>query len=658
MIMKKQFISQIDPENIETTSFPIFARFYFANNTGGNLFRYKDGAIPFFINFFQPDNLDILKIREVKETGRRISKGHLFEKFYVYKISDFGSQSLSPTFDDIFVYVYDSEGRKIPQKDLILVRSYTLKEAYIMFPKELVGQTNTKSSIIIEPRNIRVTGFNLQDFTTNSNGVLNIFLNDNLLNNVENMRIFVVEGSNIFELTLSDYFLTKVKEDFPSSDDEFKTFIQEQGSYFIQAEKNFLNKDFATEKDKILPTHRVTITTNLKSSSTLRIINTYGFNNYFYNTASSLSSNTSLRSAIREAGIHDIYREENKKSTKLIKGYDYYINSNNEIIFTSRASVLPSTRLEVYIKKDSDRRLRVLFETASTGTIAFNPKKSLYDNHIANWDIDISNSVVSVFESGRLIGNKNFTSFLNSRTYEYIIEDKSFISNSTNPSTLTANSGITFLFDNSLLNERGFNKYQPSTDPYLNTNGGNFQSNSQEFFLYDTSLNFKIDSLEGYVTNTAGQLKIQNIVDPYTSLFPTVRDNYEDFQSIFESGKTKLTKTLHDNVKVQAIESQISTLKKNFKAMFLNSNATFSNYSGNVNAGQFMFLVLKGTSGNSFNLVYKDGSTIIKKEYNCTLDSDGRYISVPFFFNTFGNTKSTINFEIENGSISQYYIYR
>jgi hypothetical protein len=658
MIMKKQFISQIDPENIETTSFPIFARFYFANNTGGNLFRYKDGAIPFFINFFGPDNPDILKIREVKETGRRISKGHLFEKFFVYKISDLGSQSLSPTFDDIFVYIYDSEGRKIPQKDIIIVRSYTQKEAFIMFPKELIGQTNNKASVIIEPRNIRVTGFNLQDFTTNSNGVLNIFLSNNLLNNVENMRLFVVEGSNTFELTSSDYFITKVKEDFPSSDEESKIFIQEQGSYFIQAEKNFSNKDSNTEKDKILPTHRVTITTNLKSASTIRIVNTYGYSNYFYNVASSFSNNVSLRNAIREGGIHEIYREENKKSTKLVRGYDYYVNSSNDIVFTSRASVTPSTRLEVYIKKNDDRRLRVLFETASSGTITFSPKKAIYDNHIADWDIDISNSVVSVFESGRLVGNKNFTSFLNSRTYEYIVEEKVFVSNSTNPSTLTANSGITFLFDSSFSNVVGFNKYQASTDPYLNANGGNFESNSQEVFLYDTSLNFKLDESEGYITNTVGQLKIQNITDPYTSLLPTVTGNYEDFQSVFESGKTKLTKTLHDNAKVQAVESQISTLKKNFKAMFLNSNATFTNYTGNlVSAGQFMFLVLKGNSGSKFNLVYKDGSNIVKREYNCTFDSDGRYISVPFFFNTFGNTKSTISFEVE-GNVSQYYIYR
>jgi hypothetical protein len=659
MIMKKKLISQIDPENVGTTSFPIFARFYFANNTGGNLFRYKDGAIPFFINFFDPDHPDILRTRAVKETGRRISQGHLFEKFYVYKISDLGSQSLSPTFDDIFVYVYDSEGRKILQKNIMIIREYTGKNAFILFPKEFIGQTNTKISVMIEPRNIRVTSFNLKDFQTNSNGVLSIYLNDNLLNNVENMRIFAVEGSNSFELSASDYFITKLKEDFPSSDSDFKTFVQEQGSYFIQAEKNFTNKNSLTEKDKILPSHKITISTGLKNLSTIRILNTYGFSNYFYNTYSFLSTNILLRNAIRDADISDVYKEEvNRKSTKLIRGYDYYINSNNEIIFNTVSGVTLSTKLEVYIKKDGERKLRIPFSTSSSGSVSFNPKKSLYDNFIANWDIDVPNSLITIFDSGRLVGDSSYSGFTNSRVYEYVIENISFTSNTTDPLTLTANSNITLLFDSSIFNEKGFNKYQPSTDPYLNSNAGNFQLNQQEVFLYDTSLNFKLDSSEPFLKNTAGKLTIQNIADPFVGLLPTVKNNYEDFQSVFESSKTKMTKTIHDNAKVQAIESQLSTLKRNFKAMFLNSSVSFTNYTGTVSAGQFMFLVLKGTPNSNFTLVYKDGSSVIKKEYNCRLDSDGRYISIPFFFNTFGNNKSTVSFEVENGIVSQYYIYR
>jgi hypothetical protein len=212
-------------------------------------------------------------------------------------------------------------------------------------------------------------------------------------------------------------------------------------------------------------------------------------------------------------------------------------------------------------------------------------------------------------------------------------------------------------------------KYQITTDPEFKTYGGVRESNIQEVYLYDKGQNFKLDDLEPYIEDESTfhsgtnerlttVLLVQSIEDPYPSLLPTVRDNYEDFQVVFENNKTKLTKTLHDNTYIQSIETQISQLKKNFNAILENSEITYSEYLSEVSAGQFMFLVLTGISGEHFTLAYKHESAIIKKEYNCTFDSNGRYISIPFFFKTFDNSKATISFEILEGTVEEYHIYK
>jgi hypothetical protein len=212
-------------------------------------------------------------------------------------------------------------------------------------------------------------------------------------------------------------------------------------------------------------------------------------------------------------------------------------------------------------------------------------------------------------------------------------------------------------------------KYQITTDPEFKTYGGVRESNIQEVYLYDKGQNFNINILEPNVEdlstfNSEGQrlttvLKVQSFTDPYIASLEGISDQYEAIQSP-DSGKGTIADGL-DTGNILSIENQIVQLKKNFKAILSNSSITYQDYTAQIlNAGKFLFLVIKGTSGQRFNIIYKEGTTIIKKEYGCTIGSDGIFISIPFFLDTFvSGGKSTIDFEIEGTLTSpQYHIFK
>jgi hypothetical protein len=653
---KRYYLPSVSPEEISNSTFPVFARFYF-DNLQGNSPYYKDGAIPFFVKFFDPTDEDILNIIIRKQENRRVAKGYLFDKFHIYKIADYGSQSLSPTFDDMIVFVFDENGFKIPIKNIVMIKNFTMKQAFIVIPKASFT-SGGDVSIIIEPRNFNRKVFDLGTAITESNNEFSIYMNTRNIDNLNTLQLYVKESNGDFYfLSNSSYFIEKVREKFPSEPSS-DTFVEEQGSYFIQAEKNFQNKT-ESEKNKIYPSHKITINPGiLTPGKTIHIVSTEHFDNYYYNSAGFFKNNNSFTDIMRKCTVCDVFKETASGQVKLITGYDFYLTDNNSLAFNASAGVTNDTMIEVYVRKDVNARLLAPFSTAASGEISFSLKKFLYDNYIGNWDVNVSSSFVTVFEDGKLVGDHEFDEYLNGKNYQYVIEDVNFSSNTTDISG-DSNLGLTPLYDESY-SQTQFNKYQISTDPYLISYGGVFEFNEQEVYLYDDSLNFKIHELEPYITDSSG-LTIQGITDPYPTFLTTVQGNYEDFQSVYLEEKTKLTHTLHNNEKVQAIETQISQLKKNLNAILVNSNVSYQTYtaSSTVNSGNFMFLVLKGVIGGKFTLAYKDSQdNIVKKEYNCTFDSNGRYISLPFFLDTFDNNESSIRFQIIEGSVQQYHIFK
>jgi len=653
--MKRLYLSQIEPIGIEDSSFPVFARFY---SSEGNLLRYKDGAIPFFIKISNfADNKDILSVKNsIINENRRLAKGFMFEKFTVYEISDYSYQSMSPTFDDATFFIYKEDGYKLPEKEMVLIKNYTLKKAYILFPKNI---HSTNVNIVIEPSHKIIKQFFLENELTFEDRKTTFKLDTYKLNSIDNVQLYVKEESGLeYYLPRSSYSFKIVKSEELENNVEH-TFIEKQGSYFLDKTLN--------TKNKVYSQYEITLNNDFIDTNLEIYIVPNEYYQEFYYGGITTSRRIQLQSGLKTYPQYDVFKREVTGMVKMVQGIDYYIDGNEIKFIVSDTSIV----VEVYLKKDP--KLVIPFETGAT--FSFTPQRALYDNHISKWNVDIENSFVTIFENGLFKGNQNYE-LVGSKTYEYVIEDVTYINNTL--SSPEENIGISpipilisIITQNKITYELADNiqvqKYQITTDPDFNTlevplsvqNQNN--ANIQEVYLYDTGLNFKLDVSEPYITNNSGLLTIQGITDPYPSFLDGIEENYEDFQSIFESEKTKLTKTLHDNADV--IETQISQLKKNFKAILSNSSITYQDYTAQIlNAGKFLFLVIKGTPEQRFNIIYKEGTTIIKKEYGCTIGSDGVFISIPFFLDTFvSGGKSTIDFEIEPiGTLTspQYHIFK
>jgi hypothetical protein len=169
---------------------------------------------------------------------------------------------------------------------------------------------------------------------------------------------------------------------------------------------------------------------------------------------------------------------------------------------------------------------------------------------------------------------------------------------------------------------------------------------------------------EPYIEDNS-TIKIQGIDDIYmetynsgNNILNTIISNYEEFQ--IDDKVSDLLEGKISNDTIQAIETQITQLKNNYKAIISNSSLSYTEYDELTSAGQFLFLVISGTENDKFNIIYKnDINEIIKKEFDCIIPSDGLYISIPFFFKTFNNSETTIKFEIEgNSSDLNYYIFK
>jgi hypothetical protein len=635
--MKKIYLSQIDPIESGESSFPVFAKFY---NSERNLLRYKDGAIPFFINISSAaTDPSIAAINGEISSNRRLAKGYIFEKFNVYEISDYGYQSLSPTFDDVLVLVYDDEGYKVPQKDVVLIKNFTNKKSYVLIPKILNGDT---VSIIVEPSSPITKTFNLGTAISSDNGSFTFAMDAKSIDNLSDIEVYIEDNSVKYIIPNSDYFITKTIN--PLETNSNKTFIQKQETYFQQKQSNFS----IAGDSKVYPSNTITISTDIAGTGKNFFISSKEY--YTQSFYGGFSGSTFSNAGIKKEISYDVYiAEVSGKMKKLILGIDYYIN-DDEIRFVS----ITSGTIDVIAKKDE--KLFIPFSTGSSFT--FTPQRALYDNYIAKWNIDETSSFVTIYENGLLKGDHTYTLQVSKDKYEYVIEDIVFDANGSAP---TANSGITLLISDITYDVPEIEKYQITTDPNFNTYGGDRESNTQEVYLYNKGESFNINTLEPHVELDAGKLKVQSFTDPYITSLQAVSDLYKAIQ-VPASGKGKVANDLDESLKIVSIESNIAQLKKNFKAILSNSSVDYEDYTAEIlNAGRFLFLVVKGTSDQRFNIIYKQGTTIVKKEYGCTI-KDGVYISIPFFFDTFvTGGKSTIDFEIEPiGTLTspQYHIFK
>lgn len=641
-------ILTISPESSLTSSFPVFARFY---NGERNLLAYTDGAVPFFLGLDSDrDDASIAELASSLSANRRVPRGFIFEEFTVYKLADSGAQALSPGFEDFTVLCFQSAGYKVPQKDVAIIRNFTTKESFILIPKALVASGDITALVL--PRRRTISGEVKQQLGFTGSQGFTANLSDLKADSLEELAIFAREGSTDYEITNSTDFLSIEREDAAEN-----TLVAQQAAYLKR-----LQTGEAQSKTTLDSTATVSI--GILGSSAYAGTKQYGQDHYYGALA---SINGGHSEEISSRGVYEVYEElTGGLMKKLIQGKHYWVDDSGELQIDGSTA---AKSYEVFIAKDRTRRIASSFDFSTGNT--YDLHEALYYSYIADWRVDKANSRIRIYRDGQLVKSNNASGSYTEHTfvagaYEYIIED--YVLESLSEPEENTNT-VAFHYDNEAVLSRtslAFNKYQISTDPHLNSDGTSISParTEQDTVLYTTNDGFLVHADEprvtiGYTGSTATSFAINGITDPLTSLLPTVEDNYEDFQVDYTGSKTKVTDALHSDANVQDIEAQISQLKKNLGAILDNSDESFTGYTGSTSAGQFLFLALKGASGQSFDLVYRDGSDVVKKEYNCTFDSGGRYISVPFFSEAFNSGgKTSVSFEVTRGTVTDYRIFR
>jgi len=634
MKQKRIILDTVNPEN-SASKLPQSIKFYI--NTNRDKLEYKDGSIPFSITTFNKFGLyapDFVELYSIGKTGKeRITKKYILSNYYVYRIADYGNQSLSPGSSDFIPFCYDSTGAKLPQYMIGIIRNYTTKEAFIIIKKDNLTINESISIIIDYKRNANVKVLNKEIRVDRESNVFSFNLATSELDTINTLAFFVKDNDIYYELKNSNYLFNI--DDFKYSSTDGSKFVTQQNSYF-----NLL--EFAGDLNKTYHSVDLILNDNLADINTIYIRDRKNYANYYFATYENLRTNVFYK--LENLSVYT-YNEGTERLERLVPAIDFYIDSDNKLVINGATD---TTIYEVFIRPVSSE---VFSFYSISDAASFIITDALHDNNFAKWKPDVTNSTVIEFTAGLFVKDSHGATVTTSTTgTEYIIEDITWLANTDPdiyPSTMTASlEASPNEFDN-------FNKYQITTDPYFNTYGETSITDisEQEVYLYDTSLNFLLDDAEPFITSDSG-LTIQDIVDPYPALFTTVNANYTDFQNTY-----KVSSLLLD-INAQLIETQISKLKKNYQALISNSTITYTNYVSLTNIGEFLFLVLKGTSGNKFNLTYRDvNDVIIKREYNCTLDSNGLYISLPFFFDTFSNTEDVIKFEVDQ-NVLQYYIFK
>jgi hypothetical protein len=664
--MRQQKFSVLSVSPISASAeLPSYIRLYFGAIAQRNILELKkDGVIPFFIKFFslnangpysegdilQPSFEQIRDLFLVRK--RRVSSKYLFDNFWIYKIPDFGNQSLSPGLTDFVPMCYlSSNGKKLPQNRIAYIKDYNTKQTYILINKE--NETSFNISVIIDYRS-QITKESTPTMklisTKNSNGQFQFNAKVEGIDKPENLAVYVKRNNVFHELQGSSYIMKVVKAtDFPSSD----VFVAKQGTYL----KSLLdNSNFQKEIHDI----NITVDADVKDANEIYIFEKDRYLDYYYTSYANLKT----KSFERTSDI-DVYRNDTDGFLlKLIPGHDYYVNNKSLVIKIANGTESSNTDLfEVFVRQRRENYISIPFTTSLT---TFRILRALYDRYLPDWKVKVSGSPKSttlVFEDGKLVdtGNKS-SAYLTTAKYEYIIDDIIYDNTITE---LPASNSATFLTSTSTFDS--FGEYSLQMDPYAVTYGETSvtNTNKQEVYLYDKDAGYRLfsdsSSLEPYIGITDNKLRVNDVLDPYidASFLPDIKTSYTQHQ------QTKLRDKLYLTAN-QTVEKNLAIAKSNLLKAVANSTLVFTNYTGVIPASSFFFLLIrKGTSNSTANISYRiEGQTAIyKKEYNCRYDVNNNYLSLPFFLETMiggSNKKVTITIENSDGTpfAGQYYLYR
>lgn len=93
---------------------------------------------------------EILKFKYIEDKIKSMkcptfSRRFLTDNFFIYEIPDYSRQAMTPGFSDMVVVIYTTEGRKVPQRYIGMIKSYTQEMCYVLVDKSIQKLNNFKT---------------------------------------------------------------------------------------------------------------------------------------------------------------------------------------------------------------------------------------------------------------------------------------------------------------------------------------------------------------------------------------------------------------------------------------------------------------------------------------------------------------------------------
>ncbi len=605
-------------------------------------------------------NRNFVKLRNALNNLKsvKLSKHDLFKDFYVIKITDYSSTSRSIGSYEflplVFMKVNDNY-EKIPQNRVGLIKNFTSKEAFIIIDKGSSAYT-----------------FNdLKDMTVDDDFIVDIYFKRRTIKNSDNYTSIVEShdgNSIIFRITnnnvdgkLSPIDLNRIRFTY-------------DGTYLINSSL-FAKIEIINSAGEIIELNR-----QLTADDYFKFLykSNYKEVNFaaYQEPANTFRVKYTLLTNLLPINNNDNYKKFNIILSENTPWYYQYtskgnvsFNKNNAIYWKTannlgKLLITDTPRdtdnnslFEVFPAYDNYERFVDVVNVQNTENkiTNFDIHKYLLKQKVFNYDSDGFLEIFNYYADGiyvkspdNTVNNNSFISFRFSNEYNNTILDNT-ITPYGNEITSIKISG--YLVDN--ITADNFVKRVDTKDvccgvfgdPVLNIISQNITSNTNNIIYPLDGDNERVQKIIGEEEirsyNNNGFINIgfstkENLSEELSD-FRMSDDNENSVAvNMIRKKHAEAINALYD--KFNSLQTDISIIKNKLKARM--SGITFNKSTDDrllYNNFSTKYLLIKPISEvSSFDIKITDslGGIVIKREYNCTLNSDGYYILLPYYIMT------------------------
>lgn len=489
-----------------------------------------------------PDAINLIALQNIykKTKNPAVTREYLNDKFWVYIIPDYGHQSMSPFYRDFIPMVFSSDGYKLHQGGIGMLRLFNRKQAFILLDKTIfeTNPGNLKIRIVFK---VNLENNTIRTLEGSNDGIYTLKLTrddeefkdigDLLLSNPTDYEIIFHESTTKNEYIIRNYAINFLNITTEILDGRY---VRLQGSskedidgdefvirdYFSQA----MQRDYAVSNTSSYSRgieYELKIDTRIKTKASDKIIirskqtgavfqpvNFASKNEYF-----SYFPNSNLK--LYDVTDFSIFGSDvGNTKLKKIPSNEFELVYNNsgfieEIRLPNNSEYIGWRTFHIIPEYNNSRKIDIIFFNNHTSSnINEEIKKVLYKSSIAGWNQQENNEKIVykiapegkgyiLDDSGTLSSNSEVIIF--DTMTNYVVE-----ANPTIPADINEN--LFSIIFSDIVNYREINDiklYDITTNPYciiydpflIIEDEKNYESLTSEIFLLERNTELGMDSI-------------------------------------------------------------------------------------------------------------------------------------------------------------------